>query len=277
MDNALLATTFLSAIFAITFALIKIEKLEDFFFIEPTLLPLKSVEEQLSKQSQEKCPSCEKLFVKQFLSITLERIELCGNLGAIVSGLASQALIFFFSGYLSTFFSYLIYAFLPGYLLVNYVIIQRDVFSYWKRPSRFVLSLALVAFGVLGWFDPHYTDIVGLIWDHQRLVLSYNNINIYSYHIIIICLVVFVIFLLIRIYVHEKLPSLRTHILDELKQNPDGYTIDGLISVFSPREILWDREKILDCLSELVYQEIITINLASRTSEPKYKLIMNTT
>jgi len=56
-----------------------------------------------------------------------------------------------------------------------------------------------------------------------------------------------------------------------LKEKPEGYTLADWYDNLDPKNTIWSREEVTNCIRELVYQDLMTIELEGRDSEPVYR------
>jgi hypothetical protein len=224
----------------------------------------------------EKCPNCPDEFVEPYARITLRRLQLSVNLGSIILGLTAQAVILLIYGNYTAAISYCIWAALPAYLVLRYVLELRDVFHYWNNPYfRPALALAAISIGVIGSENSYYFDLVGWIFA-PRVFLVTGGLQLNSWLLFLVSALIFFVFLVVRYYLNLKIPSVKTRILRALKDTPEGYTVSKWRDLLDPSHTCTDltEEEITNTLRELAYQGKITIRLDSRQATPQYASVL---
>lgn len=187
-------------------------------------------------------------------------------------GLLAQAIILLTLESHTDAISWFVWSMLPAILAGRYVLEYKDVFSFWNRPFvRFALGLAAIGVGIVGSVNAFYLDILGWMFNPWQVVFNIGETEILSLHLLIVSIFIFIPFLAIKFYLNAKIPSLRTRIARILRDHPEGYTLTDWYNHIDSDHILWSEEEILGCIRELVYQDIMTIQLQNRDSEPLYK------
>ena len=272
MDMALLVSAIITGLISLIIGLVATEETDTRFFINPLLQPLKNIRQHLKTVPDEECPNCPDEFVEPYAKITLRRYQLGVGLGSIAIGLIAQVIILLTYGNYSAAVSYFVWAMLPTYLVLRYILELRDVFYYWaKSYFRPALSLAIITIGVMGSVNPYAFDFVGWVFS-PMVFLKIGDFQINSWLLFSICAVLFLVFLAVRYYLNLTTPSTRNRILRTLKTSPQGYTINEWRNVLDPSNTNqnFSEEHIKSSLTELVYQGKIIVRLDSRRAEPRY-------
>lgn len=274
MDLALIVTSVVGGLISLVTGLVQTEKVDENLFVEPALRAIKNIKESINREAANKCPDCPNEFVKPFIQISLRRIQLAVCLGSLSVAFITQALyIYGTSKDYTAFISFLLWAMLPGTLVLRYILELRDVFDWWKKPLfRNALAFTVITVGGIVALDPFYLDILG--WFIYPKQLSIGSLNFFSLDAFYILIALFITFLFIRYLLNRIRPSFKTKITRHLANTNVEYTLQEWVKYINPsykRNTDRLKEKTLDTLRELIYQGIMKIEIRQRDSEPVYK------
>jgi hypothetical protein len=241
-------------------------------FIEPAIRPGKSVAGDLHKSHH--CPSTA---VEPFVALSVARVQLSSflfflsvsllsSLGFLVARLAAGVVE------ITSVFSFLFY--FVGLIILNFyfVIGQRDIFQWWRRPiTRIPVIAAVGAITTIAGLRADVVDLLGYLVDAQR---SYVVAGYYVARIWILTVVLgpFVVFLISRAWVSRKHPGLRQLVMGHMDKDPAGHTLSEWFKLLNPLGKGYPTEEdVKQHIEELVYQGVATLTLQSPDADPVYK------
>ena len=223
-------------------------------FLNPTLKHMK-----IFRRRSKICLECIRNSEK-YTTMSFSRLQLAGTLSFISVGLLSSAIILIIQGETLPGLSYIIYFLIPLFLSTHYVLLRRQVFSWWKnRYWRSIFVLTVLSSSAFIAVDPKVVSIFDIFFNPSPITILTFNIPKLFLKITIISIVI--IYSVAKVWNHFKHPTLRNALLKELDKHLEGLTIyeliDELNSKIEEDVRKWNQEEVQLQLEKLIYQEIV--------------------
>lgn len=206
-------------------ALIKTRDFNLSLYLKPTVNPISRVQTLISSREGHTCLDCDDLYVRPFIEISIRRLEIFAFLSSISIGLLSQCFLYLYYKNISSSISYFIWFLATAFLVFNYIIIKKDVFSWWDRNLRITLGIAMIFNGIAAAMN-YPLDPMQFFFNYDSTTIFFSSTIPNSFIAALITLII-LCFIVARIYFNKNIPSLRNSILRSMEKERNGMMSNG--------------------------------------------------